>query len=236
MPIKKRMTGFTLAEVLIVLAIIGVVAALCILALMSKVEKHEEYVGYKKALSTISDAAARIREDNGGSMIDINSASNAFKPYLKVISYYYTACVKSVDGVCHPQGSNSSSDLSYPINGSIKLITADGIVYMFPDDYLRGAFGTASNCKGNAYSNNGEDLACMIIFVDVNGNKNPNTIGKDILAISVNKYNVTPYRRMAQDLTATSDCPTPLSKGSHETFAGISCGYRAMTEGGIYYY
>src|SRR5574344_105150 len=87
--LKSKVQGFTLAEGLIVLAIIGVLAAMTIPVLMNKVEKHEEYVGFKKALSTISDAAARIREDNGGSMAGITykGFAEVFKPYLKTIKY-----------------------------------------------------------------------------------------------------------------------------------------------------
>ena len=52
----KRLSGFTLAEVLITLAIIGVVAALSIPAVISNSQQQEFRTGLRKAVSVLNSA------------------------------------------------------------------------------------------------------------------------------------------------------------------------------------
>ena len=51
---NKRMSGFTLAEVLITLGIIGVVAAMTMPTLMNSTQGAQYKAAYKKALSAIA--------------------------------------------------------------------------------------------------------------------------------------------------------------------------------------
>ena len=53
---RKRLSGFTLAEVLITLAIIGVVAALSIPAVISNSQQQEFKTGLRKAVSVLNSA------------------------------------------------------------------------------------------------------------------------------------------------------------------------------------
>src|SRR5574344_1983983 len=120
--------GFTLAEVLIVLSIIGIVAAMTIPTLINKIQKHSDFVAFKKEFSVISDAAARIRADNGGSMADVvgyNNYAELFKPYLKVLKY----CKDSSDSEnCYIK----NTDKVYSLDGSISTISSQNIVQDFP--------------------------------------------------------------------------------------------------------
>ncbi len=64
-------SGFTLAEVLVTLAIIGVVAALTIPSLIQSMQKQQYITGLKKAYSDLSQATLQVKDDNGGTLIDL---------------------------------------------------------------------------------------------------------------------------------------------------------------------
>src|SRR5574344_1626402 len=217
--LKSKVQGFTLAEGLIVLAIIGVLAAMTIPVLMNKVEKHEEYVGFKKALSTLSDAAARIREDNGGSMAGLATSSSdvaeLFKPYLKTIKYCGAndySCYLGADSTIYTFNGLLSADSSSIKKNYSKIVTADGMVYIFSQII-------SSDCTDGRYQRSGNFEFCSGTFVDINGLKKPNMVGKDIFVISINKYNITPYRDMQNEIYFF------CNKKSKQPSNGDDCGY-----------
>lgn len=61
----KKITAFTLAEVLITLAIIGVVAALTIPTVVQNYQKTQTATRLKKAYATINQAIQMANVDNG---------------------------------------------------------------------------------------------------------------------------------------------------------------------------
>lgn len=64
----KKITAFTLAEVLITLTVIGVIAALTIPALVNKTQDMEYKVAWKKTFATYSNAFKKMTFDNGGEL------------------------------------------------------------------------------------------------------------------------------------------------------------------------
>ncbi len=68
---KKR--GFTLAEVLITLAIIGIVATMTLPALMNNSAEQQAKTGLKKAINTLTEAAATAQALTG---LDYSSVTN----------------------------------------------------------------------------------------------------------------------------------------------------------------
>jgi type II secretory pathway pseudopilin PulG len=80
-----------LAEVLITLGIIGVVAAMTIPTLMKNIQDNEFKIAFKKDYSDISQAAALLRSDNGGTLNgvftdgDTLNGMEIFKPYFRNI-------------------------------------------------------------------------------------------------------------------------------------------------------
>ena len=155
--------AFTLAEVLITLSIIGVVAALTIPSLIAKYQKHVLYNQFMKAASVLENAVKMYEADNGcvGDIIKCT-------PYLKatdIIKYfnisqeinndnYEQICKVYIrdDDVINP----CSNDFGR--NGTYAFITNDGVFFGFGTD---GGYGNGS-------------------FVDVNGLKKPNELGRDI--------------------------------------------------------
>lgn len=232
-PLKNFIStsGFTLAEVLITLGIIGVVAAITIPTLLNNMNKRDNYVALQKALSMVSEAATHIRSENGNSMASLATThlefANLFKPYMRVTNF----CENETDSEnCYIKNTSTIYNLQGGKYGQVvnayttrpKIVTPDGFVYMFTLE--------SASCNYNYYKRNGVSEHCGSITVDTNGTKKPNTKGKDIFDISVNKYNTTPYWDMRYSFDFL------CSSTSNDGWNGANCAYRAITEGGINYY
>lgn len=222
----KLAQGFTLAETLITLGIIGVVAILVMKNLQADTSKSEAYTKLLKANSVISNAAAQIREENGGTMEDaaagVLEMAKLFAEKMNVAKF----CNNSSDSAnCYINNSDNMYTLNggyigdytpYPYSTYSKIVTHDGIVYIFEL--------IDKSCKSTKYTRNGIGENFGTIMVDTNGIKSPNSFGKDVFSFSINKYNVTPANTSICDPTVTTD-----------KWNGLSCTARALNEGGIKY-
>ncbi len=197
---KLGKPAFTLAEVLITLGIIGVVAAMTLPVVVNKYQEQVTVSKVKKFYSLINQALLMAIDENG--TVDewgfIENDANAedgeypqrsnklfsyFKPYLKIIKDCgnESGCIGSgtylrFNGVSQV---NYDSDKRY-----YKVILADGS-YMWmrrdldsPNSICKGADGGLNTC-GN-------------IWLDVNGKKPPNTIGKDTFYFVILKNTIMP--------------------------------------------
>ena len=223
---SDKINGFTLSEVLITLGIIGVVAAITIPALMNNAQKKDDFAKLQKAYSTITGISSTIRNNNGGEFTGLAASHpellNLFKPYMNVIKICQNLAespncyLGNTDDVYNLQGGIMGDISPYYFRGEAKLVTADGMMYNF--EFLN------SNCAGSNYSRNGTPENCGGVMVDINGAKPPNTVGKDIFFIQINKYNTT--------LPSTWPC----DKSNTNAWNGVNCSQRAIKEGGIFYY
>ena len=197
--------GFTLAEVLITLVIIGVIAALTIPALMNKTNEQETVVAVKKAFSVISQASQRIVAENGEITSASLGANNAvatetlgglFAKFLNV----QTVCGTSTDGDC---AFESYKFFNYPnylytpnTNDYYKIVLSDGMFFFIGGKnptLVRGNTDPLSNIVG-------------LIDVDVNGNKGPNIVGKDVFSFYITKYGVVPAGTPDDTFVPFSSC------------------------------
>lgn len=182
----KNKLGFTLAEVLIVLAIIGVVAALTLPTLISNYQKTQYVTGLKKVYAELSQAFKLYMADEGVTDFsqtqlftywDNVSLSNILKKYFKVTK----ACTESSDNSCQITESYLMKAV-VPFNGfnpyNVTIETADGMTFGFapttlneckPDDNIQ------SNMKGK----------CISVRVDINGSAPPNKDGRDYFELDI---------------------------------------------------
>ena len=171
-PTKAKL-AFTLAEVLITLGIIGIVAAMTISTLITNHQKKQTVVKLQRAISFLNQAY-RLAYDDVGEVsaqesLDIG-AEEYFKkfwaPYIKVHMYCdrYSTC--GYDRNTFDTLNYTNKPMVVPNNMGTAFITTDGIFYN-----IRVAGGTADNSSGE-------------IFVDLNGPKKPNMIGKDVFILS----------------------------------------------------
>ncbi|MDD3150374.1 MAG: prepilin-type N-terminal cleavage/methylation domain-containing protein [Candidatus Gastranaerophilales bacterium] len=196
---KQNKKGFTLAETLIVIAIIGIIASIVTPMLFGTTSDAELKAKWKKQYSDLSQATMMIVADNGGSLIgafpgDVAGSEdlkNTFASKLNIIkdcsgtsSTGGNVSGGSSAGGCWHSGTNSW----YYLNGTGRASTSrPGLI--LNNGSLMIFYILKSNCSSSA----GDYTRCGYIYMDVNGFKKPNTIGKDIFAVSITSNTLIPY-------------------------------------------
>ena len=188
---KQFNKAFTLAEVLITLVIIGVVAALAISPLINTYVESSTVSKVKKGLSMLGQAKKLAEVQNGSvegwNFGEGNTAETAaqfwqyIKPHLSIskdcgtgTDCYQDTGVYQLNGAFHK---NYSTDDKF-----YKFILSDGSVM-----WLRTA--SSGRCS---ITEGGIDNVCACFFYDVNGDKKPNTFGRDVFLYVLNPDGVYP--------------------------------------------
>ena len=185
--------AFTLAEVLITLGIIGVVSAMTLPSVINNYKEREIVSKVKKFYSIMNQAFLMSVKDNGyanewevvngQNKTSTRQIAKYFKPYLKIIKDcgQTAGCLEYTD---RPFTLNSGkTNVNYDAsNLYYKAILNDGSYV-----WWRGVAGTY--CK---VSEGGHNDVCGAIFFDINGGKEPNTVGKDIFDIVITPYAIKP--------------------------------------------
>ena len=216
--IQKK--AFTLSEVLIALTVIGVIAALTVPALVQKTQKQEFVSALQKAYSTLSQAANMIIAEHGSPRADqegwASSGQNIYNMYKKYTAGTKecgtgTECLTQLETGKGFKYLNSNSTLNWYNSdpSRYKLVLADGTQVMF--GYYR------SDCQ---QTNWGSNKYCAEILVDVNGNKKPNTLGRDAFAFVVRENGLFP-----------AGCGYEACVNS----SGIGCACKVLREGAMNY-
>ncbi|GBF23270.1 putative pseudopilin GspG-like [Candidatus Gastranaerophilus sp. (ex Termes propinquus)] len=188
--LRESKGAFTLAEVLITLAVVGIVAASTIPAVVTKLTRQEYVTKLQKAHNTLV-SVVRAAEKDHGPMQYWNHGQGSdgffnmyFKPYLEILAdcggnavTYGAANACFAAGGGHKSLNNGTvADLSQRVNNRIaravnggagnhyRVLTSDGIAYAVLPSTAEG------------YTN---------VIVDVNGNKAPNQVGRDIFLFDI---------------------------------------------------
>ena len=175
--------AFTLAEVLITLGVIGIVAALTMPALIANYQKQQTITHLKKMYSVINNSAKLMEVDDnvpphGGGMDCSSQTSEDFlnryiKPYFNIVK------------TC-----NSASECGYPAD--YNWISPDGTVKSYSMySYTNPARWAGATLNDGTLINilhrDNTGTGCYALyFVDLNGPKAPNVMGKDIFVIESN--------------------------------------------------
>ena len=182
--------GFTLAEVLITLAIIGVVAAIVISGLLQNTNNRELTIGAKKAFAVGNQAIMNAAMTNCGTtdLSCLFSAANSITTIGDAISPQYSisknckasstalGCFNNYNDAIDGSGATLSIDTD---NGWYKFITNDGMSIAL--------YTQSSGCTTNfgIDSNSPATKTCGALYVDVNGAKAPNKMGRDVFAFMI---------------------------------------------------
>lgn len=207
---KTRKGAFTLAEVLITLGIIGIVAAMTLPTIINNARDRQFRAMFKKQFSIISQAFQMVYLDDG---IEID-----FEDWRDMTTY-----------VCQ---------IGQKLKAAYSGLKCDEILTMVPDDAFENHINkNVSWHKNNTWynakklsmvSNSGYSYMTFYlpdgawinfncwryVFVDVNGAKNPNTVGRDIF------YFVLPKRTSALnffDYTTGKTWPNGCQGGIYST-------------------
>ncbi len=175
--IAKKSLAFTLAEVLITLAVIGIVAALTIPTVVRNYQKHQTVTRLKKTYSALSNTTNLAIADNGPiqgwELTDgatpqgsLDFAQKYLLPYLKISKN----CELEITQYC--EFGNK------PLNKTDNTRTLGAAYARF---YLNdGTFIAVRSYQDLETTTNHKKYA--VVFIDVNGQKGPNTLGKDVFS------------------------------------------------------
>ncbi|MDD3149798.1 MAG: prepilin-type N-terminal cleavage/methylation domain-containing protein [Candidatus Gastranaerophilales bacterium] len=225
--------GFTLAETLIVIAIIGIIASIVTPMLFGTTSDAELKAAWKKQYSDLSQATMMIVADNGGTLAGAfpgdlagsEDLKNAFAEKLNIIKdcsgmdiFGGSGSGASAEGCWHSGtnswyylNGNSLADLGHP-----SLILNNGSLMYFRYE--------KSDCS---YSLSGTDYTrCGHILIDINGFKKPNTIGKDIFAVSITSNAIITFGARGHYDPAT-DC---IEGSTATTNTGHGCSAKYLYE------
>ena len=170
----KKKFAFTLAEVLITLGIIGIVAAMTIPTLITAHQKKQTVVKLQRAISVLNQAYKLSFDDVGEpsaqEAYDMGGEAYFKKywaPYVKVLNYCPTAraCGYSKTYFDTLNYTNKPWIVVTEFGAGTSFLTADGFFYT-----IRTSGGDMT-------------YPAREIFVDINGDKAPNMIGKDVFVL-----------------------------------------------------
>jgi len=174
-----RKKGFTISEVLITLGIIGTVIAIITPSLLKNAQEIENYAKLRKEYAEIEKASELIIKNAGGQLhrgywktsADVLNAYLKYLPYLK-------KCIPS-QGCWNttPAGAytfDAGVEVGFVFKGNAAAMLKNG-------SYFYTYVGCELICNGPG----GGLSECARLFLDVNANKGPNRLGKDIFEINL---------------------------------------------------
>ena len=213
--------GFTLAEVLITLGIIGIVAAMTIPALMANISDRknsamlkEDYSILKQMMLLANDAGAVASFPKSDDMQQMKNWFETFvQPHIKTTEVCYNrwGCwnkdVKTSNGSKY-QGNTICG------NRTVSFIMTNGS-FVCMDDAGDGRFGVLTN-----------GATTMVMLVDLNGDKQPNVIGKDIFAFALKDDQLLPGGYDMTEQQINQNC----SLTGSGSYAGTYCTVKAARQ------
>ena len=230
--ILSRLAAFTLAEVLITLGIIGVVVAMTMPSLVQNYKNKQTVAQLKKIYSVLSQATVMAESEDGpisdwnmvdGSCESMDEIVSFYTPYLKTLKdckqsegCWATTTIKGLSGTTNRLDEFSGSfDCA---KHSIALTDGTYIVFDIYSDLT--SLGIQNDMPNDINST-------MAFFVDLNGQKNPNVVGKDIFAFALTKHGIAP----AGIHTNSVQCSRELKNAN----SGIDCAAKVLKEEDLKY-
>lgn len=212
--LKNEFRAFTLAEVLITLGIIGVVAAIVLPMFTKSVEDYYLAIKFRKIYSELSQAINNLQVKNSYYIDNSDSAGanlyNELATEMKFIKVDTWANISSLPAdfkyYCYKgDPNNTCSGFTIATEGSYKTaVRLDG-AYLF----IHPANVPGSQCIGTnvvAETSIAPAATCRVFSIDVNGDKPPNMIAKDLFQVVLLKRDNNYYIKPSGYLSGTQGC------------------------------
>ena len=188
---RRRVGAFTLAEILITLGIIGIIANMTIPQLVADSQKRQYTTGLEKAYTEFNQALIQIASDSG--CIGDLACTGIFDPSTtqeslgnELVKYFKLAknCESNNGGPtiygCMSNNTSANYDGTsarqnyYDVPFFYRFITSGGVSFMTGN--------WKKNCTDSLSTGvtNNMTQVCAEMYVDVNGFKKPNNVGRDI--------------------------------------------------------
>lgn len=223
--------GFTLAEVLVTLGIIGVVAAMTMPTLLNNTGNQQFVAKLKKVNSVLGQATIRAVEDHGmiedwgikdGSADNLNRIFDYYKPYFNIVQ----DCENDVTNPCTADtqllslaGNGIGWSNAIGMGSGVRsFVLSDGTAVLM-DAYSNKEDSSLFGVTRNKLSN------FIIFLVDVNGDKKPNRLGRDVFIFLLTQEGIIPAGADVDD--TKSDCKLGGT--------GYHCAAKVISEGDMNY-
>lgn len=215
--LRGKKAGFTLAEVLITLGILGVVIAMTLPTVVGKYKKQATISQLKKAYTVLSQMVLQAQEDNGGAYFSTSDTVNvdAVKAFFEQywLPYFNNPTVSKEGKLPYGidltykkmNGSQVGTAIrTYYSAGRVFFTTLDGTTYFV----LMMTWEQKYDDDGNLISQTAKYSSSQTVYVDLNGIKPPNTIGKDVFIFQVffDKNIVRPFGYDKTQAQINNDC------------------------------
>lgn len=206
---KEKGKAFTLSEVLITLAIIGIVAAMTLPTLIRNIQDRQFKVKFKQSISVISQAMKTVyaESDETYTSTDWLQMPIYFCKLEKVLKVMNSGidCTKVNDDIIYKSWNEwpkdsvrwHAKDMWYDKNGNPQFLNSAYLPLTM--DLINGT-RINFNCS-------------ILIFVDVNGDKGPNTIGRDIYTMKFEDGATSPSLSLNKNFHA-NECSAGSDTGN----------------------
>ena len=232
----QKKAAFTLAEVLITLGIIGVVAAMTLPVLIQKQNEREIVSRLKKTYSILSQAIIKSQleyggfetwdpfdtsganPEDGGSPTSMKSFFNTFKDDLKILK----VCEDTAG--CWHQG--RTKNLGGAVIGRDSIGIGLGVLSFTLVDGTNISIDDHNVSQINNWFGCNYNKSSYVIYIDANGNKKPNTMGRDIFPFCMTNKGLIP---------AGSHSNLYCNPNSTTAYNGSTCTAKVLSEDKISY-
>jgi type II secretory pathway pseudopilin PulG len=198
-----------LAEVLIALVVIGIIAAITVPTIISNYQEKAKVAKIKKVYATLSNALTRVKADGGDMDFEIGENTTEIRNWYNTYLKKYLVTTK----VCYNQKGCWNSGDTKALSGNIATFNQNGIgigwnvvtailndgTFINVDAY--GKADTNNRLGINTTANN-----TLAILFDINGNKKPNTIGKDIFVTVFTENGFVPAYKDRTEAQIDANC------------------------------
>ena len=200
---RGYLTAFTLAEVLVTLGIIGVVSAMTVPTLMQNYQRQSYVTQLHKVYNETTQAALRYVTDRNAlnlkeaGLTSTDAAVNFINTYFKVVN-------------------DCGTNVSPCFASEYKNMSGTSLGSLFTnEDRHKFSLASGASISVAAYSNGN-----MTIYVDINGQKGPNIVGRDTFPMVLYKNGIIDEG----DGTQSTDAVTPpISAERREEIYSSSC-------------
>ncbi len=175
--LNYKKIGFTLAEILITLGIIGIIAAMTLPSLINKINDTKNSTILKEDFAILQQMMLMANDKGAIGNIAKGNDLNEMKKWFET---YFMPNIKTTN-VCYNEWGCWSKDVKestgrrYTSNIACGFLSISFVLN-------NGSFVCMDDNGGSLYGVNNAN-GTILLLVDVNGEKQPNTIGKDIFAM-----------------------------------------------------
>lgn len=174
-----------MAEVLITLGIIGVVAAITLPALNLKTQKKEISKRLAKTYSTLSQAMQRSQAEHGDIVYwgfdsiygSENTPNNRMEFVSSIVEKYFLPHLDIAKNYGYTSLKKAGLGDSYNYKNGNTYMSTSGLFYIIA---LKDSTILMFGINGNS-----ESYTDPLIFVDINGSKKPNIVGRDLFLFEI---------------------------------------------------